>query len=640
MQFKHPELLFALLFLIIPILIHLFQLRKFQKTPFTNVKFLKEVTIQTRKSSKLKKWLVLLSRLFALACIIIAFAQPYFSQDTETATESETVIYIDNSLSLQAKGNQGELLKNATQQLFRNSNIPQQLSWFSNNTSTRQVTREDFKNEVLSLNYSSNSLTFDEALLKAETLFSKDETVSKNLIWISDFQGQQNFPEVSNTTINISTVQLTPVNTNNLSVDSIYVSAVNSASIELTVLLENYGAAVDNVPIGLYKDDNLIARTSAQIGANASATAIFEIDDEEFSGRISITDESLIFDNDLYFNINEKSPIKVLSIYENPANYLRRIYTDDEFEWQAQQINQLDFNILNQQNTIILNELNEIPIVLQNALMAFVENNGTLVIIPSVEADLATYNSFLNRLNFGTLTKAESVDRQITTIHFAHPVYQNVFENQITNFQYPTVKNYFALNRNHTAVLSFENNQDFLMQNQNVYLFSGALNTDNSNFINSPLVVPTFYRIGKQSLPLSNLYYTIGEHNEFAVAVSLPQDHILNIRNEQTDFIPLQQNSSNSVLITTTDQPEMAGIFGIYDKDNRIENVSYNYSRSESRMIYMNPASWQGVENHNSINAVFQELATAGEIKNLWKWFVILALLFLAIEMFLLKFLK
>jgi hypothetical protein len=640
MQFKHPELLFALLFLIIPILIHLFQLRKFQKTPFTNVKFLKEVTIQTRKSSKLKKWLVLLSRLFALACIIIAFAQPYLSQDTEIASEIETVIYIDNSLSLQARGNQGELLKNATQQLFRNSNVPQQLSWFSNNTSSRQVTREDFKNEILSLNYSSNSLTFDEALLKAETLFSKDETVSKNLIWISDFQGQQNFPDVSNSPIKISTVQLTPANNNNLSVDSLYVSAVNSASVELTVLLENYGAAVDNVPIGLYKDDNLIARTSAQIGANASATATFEIEDEEFSGRISITDESLLFDNDLYFNINEKSPIKVLSIYETPTNYLKRIYTVDEFEWLAQQINQLDFNILNQQNTIILNELSEIPTVLQNALMVFVENNGTLVIIPSVEADLASYNSFLNRLNFGTLTRAESVERQVTTIHFAHPVYQNVFENQITNFQYPTVNNYFTLNRNHTPVLSFESNEDFLMQNQNVYLFSGALNTDNSNFINSPLVVPTFYRIGKQSLPLSNLYYTIGEYNEFAVAVSLPLDHILNIRNDQTDFIPLQRNSSNSVLITTTDQPETAGIFGIYDKDNRIENVSYNYSRSESRMVYMKPASWQGVENYNSINAVFQELASARDVINLWKWFVILALLFLAIEMFLLKFLK
>ncbi|MGK0323583.1 MAG: hypothetical protein ACJAR4_001625, partial [Psychroserpens sp.] len=57
MQFKHPELLYALLLLIIPIIVHLFQLRKFKSVAFTNVQFLKELTIQTRKSSQIKKWL-------------------------------------------------------------------------------------------------------------------------------------------------------------------------------------------------------------------------------------------------------------------------------------------------------------------------------------------------------------------------------------------------------------------------------------------------------------------------------------------------------------------------------------------------------------------------------------------------------
>ena len=79
MQFKHPELLYALFLLIVPILIHLFQLRRFQKVQFTNVKFLKAVKLQTRKSSQLKKWLTLLTRMLLLACSIIAFAQQHFS---------------------------------------------------------------------------------------------------------------------------------------------------------------------------------------------------------------------------------------------------------------------------------------------------------------------------------------------------------------------------------------------------------------------------------------------------------------------------------------------------------------------------------------------------------------------------------
>ena len=39
MQFKNPEILYALFLLLIPIIVHLFQLRKFQKVTFTNVAF-------------------------------------------------------------------------------------------------------------------------------------------------------------------------------------------------------------------------------------------------------------------------------------------------------------------------------------------------------------------------------------------------------------------------------------------------------------------------------------------------------------------------------------------------------------------------------------------------------------------------
>ncbi len=89
MQFKHPEILYALFLLLIPIFIHLFQLRRFQKVAFTNVAFLKKVTIQTRKSSQLKKWLTLLMRLVALACIIIAFAQPFTASKTALNTKKK-----------------------------------------------------------------------------------------------------------------------------------------------------------------------------------------------------------------------------------------------------------------------------------------------------------------------------------------------------------------------------------------------------------------------------------------------------------------------------------------------------------------------------------------------------------------------
>ncbi|WP_339611318.1 BatA domain-containing protein, partial [uncultured Planktosalinus sp.] len=464
MQFKNPELLYALFLLVIPIIVHLFQLRKFKKTPFTNLKFLKAVSLQTRKSSTIKKWLVLMSRLFALACIILAFAQPYFSTKESFKTETQTIVYLDNSLSLQAKGSQGELLKMVAQQIYKNPNLPDELSWFTNNSSSTNATKEEFKNSLLDIDYSSNSLSYSEALLKAEALFSKNTNIQKNLIWISDFQEQENFPEINLNNTNITTVQLTPTNTNNISVDSVFVSSMSSTNLELSVLLSNFGETIDNVPIALFQDDELIARTSVRVETNQSSIATFEIEDSNFNGRISISDQSVLFDNELYFNINKKNKIKVLSINQENDTFLNKIYTTDEFDYKSQNLQNLDFNIIQEQNTIILNGLSAINTPLQNALISFSETGGTLVIIPVIEIDNPSFNQFLNSLYFGSINKVKQTESQITTIHFSHPIYNNVFENSVTNFQYPTVKKSFTLLQKHTPVLSYDDKNVFLMQ--------------------------------------------------------------------------------------------------------------------------------------------------------------------------------
>jgi len=153
MQFKHPELLYALFLLLIPVIIHLFQFRKFQKEAFTNVAFLKEVAIQTRKSSQLKKWLTLLTRLLLLAAIIFAFAQPYTSKSKLLNTKSETVIYLDNSFSMQSKGNQGELLKRAVQDIISNVPEDETISLITNVSTFKNTTIKAIKNDLLNLDY-------------------------------------------------------------------------------------------------------------------------------------------------------------------------------------------------------------------------------------------------------------------------------------------------------------------------------------------------------------------------------------------------------------------------------------------------------------------------------------------------------
>src|ERR1041384_2944175 len=102
MKFANPYFLFALLALAIPIIIHLFNFRKFKRVYFTNVRFLKEVKQDTKAKNKLKNLLILCSRLLAILFLVLAFAQPYIPRDNGAVHTGDKVIsvYIDNSFSM------------------------------------------------------------------------------------------------------------------------------------------------------------------------------------------------------------------------------------------------------------------------------------------------------------------------------------------------------------------------------------------------------------------------------------------------------------------------------------------------------------------------------------------------------------
>lgn len=139
MQFLHPEFFYALPALLIPILIHLFQLRRFKVQAFTNVALLQKIRFQTRKSSQLKKWLVLLIRLLSIACIITAFCKPFFSNKSAKKNTSETVIYLDNSFSMQATGSKGPLLSRAVQDIITGFDANEKIGVFSNTQSYKST---------------------------------------------------------------------------------------------------------------------------------------------------------------------------------------------------------------------------------------------------------------------------------------------------------------------------------------------------------------------------------------------------------------------------------------------------------------------------------------------------------------------
>ncbi|MFM9055989.1 MAG: BatA domain-containing protein, partial [Bacteroidota bacterium] len=114
-QFLAPAFLFGIALIAIPILIHLFNFRRYKRVEFTNVRFLKNVQEQTSRTSRLKHLLVLLSRILAIVMLALAFAQPVIRHaNADLVKAGDPVsIFVDNSFSMNAQGAKGALLDRA-----------------------------------------------------------------------------------------------------------------------------------------------------------------------------------------------------------------------------------------------------------------------------------------------------------------------------------------------------------------------------------------------------------------------------------------------------------------------------------------------------------------------------------------------
>lgn len=641
MQFKNPEILYALLLLIIPIIVHLFQLRRFEKVAFTNVQFLKNITLQTRKSSQIKKWVTLFTRLLLLACIIIAFAQPYQANTKSFNTKTETVIYLDNSFSMQAKGTNGTLLNTAIQDLIAHVDENETLHIFTNDFNFPNTSIKAIKNDLIQLSYSSNQLDYDAVVLKGQKAFSKDKGRIKNLVLISDFQQKDDILTLQNDSlINYRLVQLQPKNTSNVSIDSLYISKTNVETLELTVNLSNQGIPIETVSVSLLEDDQLIAKSAVAI--DRKAETVFTIpNNKAFKGKITIDDANLKYDNTFYFNLDKNQPIKVLVINEANADFLKKLYTDDEFDLTLVDYKGLNYNSIVDQNLIVLNELKNIPNALITSLNSFSNDGGSILIIPSVESDLNSYNQLFENYSLPSFSSKAATEKLITKINFSHPLLSNVFDKKVDNFQYPKVNSFYKISNPTAAnILSFEDNTAFLTQANNVFVFTAALDDDNSNFKNSPLIVPVLYNIGKQSLKLPRLYYTIGTKNTIDINTTLLQDAILKLSNAESSVIPMQQTYTHKVQLITDDYPNTAGTYEVKNKDNIIQHLSYNYDRKESNLNYMNLSQVTNSLKNSSVASAIDAIKSNANVNELWKWFVIFAVAFLIIEMLILKFLK
>ena len=642
MQFKHPEFLYFLFLLVIPILVHLFQLRKFKTEYFTNVKFLKELVVQTRKSSKIKKYLLLASRLLLLAFLIFAFAQPFFKAKDSKNSSNELYIVLDNSFSMQAKGKKGELLKRAVQDLLENTPENANFSLITCSDNYWNTDIKSIQKELQNLKYSASSFQLENLLAKIK---AHKSAFNKDIVVITDAVGlQSNQIKKSKDDENLYFIISEAEKTDNIAIDSVFINQTMDNFYEIGVKMDAFGEDFKDIPIALYNNNKLVAKTLVNFESK-SKTVNFSIPKENFHGYVAITDNGLEYDNTYFFSISKPEKSNVISIGEpEKSAFLSKIYTAKEFNFSNSSLQSLDYNLIEKQDAIVLNELKDIPQALQTTLKSFVQKGGNVIVIPNAETSISNLNSLM--ANFGGIQfkSLGTTEKVISKINFNHPIFTNVFEKKITNFQYPNTKLSFEISNSGPQILGYNDQSSFLSGTKigvaTVYVFAAPINKINSNFQNSPIIVPTFFNMAQNAQKTGVTALIIDENQPFIVETLLGKDEIVTIKNESENFIPVQQILNNKVKLTFNDNPKEAGNFGVYSNQKIIENISFNYNRTESNLSNANPDAVSDFKEISNVNSIFDTLQTDRIDNQIWKIFVILALLFVVIEILIQKFVK
>ena len=194
MNFLSPGFLFALLSVAIPVIIHLFNFRKFKKVYFSNVQLLKEVEQQNSSREKLKNLLILLSRILAIIFLVLAFAQPYIPLNKEKTTirDNAVSIYIDNSYSMDAINKDGSLLdeaKRSAKELIKGFGLNDRFQLLTNDFEgkhQRLLNKEEFVKALDDVKISSANRTLQQILNRQNNILTG--SANKYSFIISDFQ--------------------------------------------------------------------------------------------------------------------------------------------------------------------------------------------------------------------------------------------------------------------------------------------------------------------------------------------------------------------------------------------------------------------------------------------------------------------
>ena len=675
MRFVHPEILWALTALAVPVLIHLFNFRRYKKIAFSNVSFLKEVKSETTKSSKIRHLIILICRVLAFAALIFAFAQPFFPTDvSEKMNGTRAVsVYVDNSLSMQGQAEGVSFLESSKQKasaLVSSFSSNDRFQIISNNfkgTDQRLLSKDEALQSIQDISFSPETKQLSAVFDRQRDLLKKSAADIRLYYWISDFQ--RNTSDIQDITnpedAHVTAIPAAKDPHKNISIDSIYFSTpqriLNNSDTLLVVIQNHSNEEMSNVPLSVELDGIQKAVSSVSLPANGIATipVTFSTTQTGFHyGTVRINDFPLVFDDVHYFAYSISEKINVLNVVGSEQQNLEQLFSNDpQYNFISVNAPAANTERIQSSNFIVLQGVQSLSPQLIGDLSSYIEQGGTIFLMPHSTPDLLSYNNLLGRCNSVQLGAKSSTALSAISVDLSNPFYSPAFERLQNNASLPSATSHFPMsngNLQSIPLISFQDNTPLLAQTNfgKGRLFVCALSClkTESTFLSHALFPLSLLRAAETSTAAQQLYYQLGKESYVTLSQSpSTEDGLFEISstNNSKTFIAQSRSTGRESEVFLPSEMTESGFYVVKENSASLMPLAINFNNAESNVDLLTTdellklGQQIGLADFSVKDAnaeMLQSLATElGGGISLWKYLIYSGLLFIALEIVFIK---
>jgi hypothetical protein len=669
MRFLYPNMLWGLLALAIPIIIHLFNFRRHKVVYFSNTATLKTIEQENAKTKKLKYIIALIMRMLFVAALVFAFAYPY-NPDQKLKTDDAdnlVAVYIDNSMSMQSQSSEISLIEDArvsARKIVSNISPSQRFVLLTNSRrpdNEYPMNQDEMLMSIDAMQIEASPMSINALYENLQMIMRRNGFKSASLFMYSDFQDNMMNLDgiVADSAIQIVAMPLQSDYQQNIYIDTVWLSSPilqKDLANEINVRVVNEsGKEIKGLPVNFEIDGKAVAFNTIDVPANGrnDISMQFVLNDNGM-GTVSINDFPITFDDTYHFTLNVRPIIKIVELSTivemrhgtslQSQSPLETLFSNDSlFNYTRIDPRRIDQQYLSDCQLIIIDGDNIVNETMMQSILDLATEGCSVVLLPSEEDEI---------LN-DTLS--------VSMISSQHPFFDDIFVNIPNNADLPKVYKHVQIDKsrfsNSLSLISLQNGTSFFTLSKigtgNVFSFASKFDKDWTNFTENSLFVPIMYKIAMLGGQVNRLSYTIGIDKELTIndltAFSEGDIRIRDIENT-LEMIPMVELRNNRALIRLYDELPGAGFYTINHGEEVVATTAWNDSRLESKMKFFDREEVDKLLKDKGLNVL--AVMKADDIRSndvmemmvrrsmMWKSLIIMALCALLIEILVLRFWK